>query len=148
MPCPPADSLEACLIDLKGQGASVVLSMLPDREAEALGVSEDAALCATVGLTFQSFPIADFGLPDLTGFQDLVGRLRQMLEAGEALAVHCRAGIGRTGMVAACLLVATGLSADKAIREVSAARGVSVPDTVEQAAFIHRFAQTLRQRAD
>jgi protein-tyrosine phosphatase len=67
------------------------------------------------------------------------------LQGGQNVAVHCRAGIGRSGMVAACSLVALGLAAPLAQAEVSKARGVAIPDTVEQGVFISLFAQTLKR---
>ena len=48
------------------------------------------------------------------------------------MVVHCRQGIGRSGLVAACLLVRKGISPGAAVEMVSAARGVSVPETTEQ----------------
>jgi protein-tyrosine phosphatase len=57
--------------------------------------------------------------------------------------LHCRAGIGRSGLVAACLLVMKGVSPEEAVKKVSAARGVSVPETKEQRNWIDQYAATL-----
>ncbi len=76
--------------------------------------------------------------------QALVADLAMRLAQGHAVAVHCRAGIGRSGGVTCCLLCHFGQSGDDAIAAVSAARGIPVPDTPEQADFIRRFAQARR----
>ena len=144
MPCPPARALERILDDLKKDGMNVVLSMLPPAEAAKLGVAEESTNCAARDLTFLTHPIADFHLPDTAEFSELIQTLVDRLNAGERIAVHCRAGIGRSGMVAACVLIALGNSASKAITIVSDARGVSIPDTVEQADFISLFEQQFK----
>jgi protein-tyrosine phosphatase len=46
--------------------------------------------------------------------------------------VHCRAGIGRSGIAAAAVLVSLGHEPRDVFAMVSKARGVSVPDTDEQ----------------
>lgn len=57
--------------------------------------------------------------------------------------VHCRQGIGRSGLVAARLLAKKGTSPGAAIEMVSAARGLAVPETAEQREWIDRYAATL-----
>jgi protein-tyrosine phosphatase len=65
------------------------------------------------------------------------------LSAGKNAVIHCRQGVGRTGLVAACLLVTKGLSSGAAISSVSAARGTPVPETEEQRRWIDHYAATL-----
>jgi len=60
-------------------------------------------------------------------------------KTGKNIAIHCRAGIGRTGLSASCLLICDGYSAEAAMDMVSAARGVQIPDTEEQFDFICDF---------
>jgi predicted protein tyrosine phosphatase len=145
MPCPPADHLAEVLDDLRANGVTHLLSMLPGAEADALGMRREAELCAARDMVFLSHPIADFGLPEQSGFAKLIAQVTELLQGGQNVAVHCRAGIGRSGMVAACSLVALGLAAPLAQAEVSKARGVAIPDTVEQGAFISLFAQTVKR---
>lgn len=141
MACPPVGQMGAVLDDLQAAGIGVVLSMLPASEARALGAGNEPDLCAQRGIVFLSHPVADFALPEMLPFAGLVADLAQRLKAGAHIAVHCRAGIGRSGMVAACTLVALGGTAAQAVAAVSAARGVSIPDTVEQGKFIAFFGQ-------
>lgn len=136
MPCPSAG---AAFDQLAALGITHVLSLLPDEEAAMLGMGQELDLCAAQGIGFVQYPIVDFGLPDVDDFRKLIARIVVLLQAGESLAVHCRAGIGRSGMVAACTLVALGLGPNQARLAVSAARGINIPDTVEQTEFITTF---------
>ncbi len=64
------------------------------------------------------------------------------MRQGKNVVVHCRGGLGRTGTVAACVLVALGNhSADEAIGAVRAARNGTV-QTKDQANFVRRFEET------
>ena len=65
------------------------------------------------------------------------------LGAGKATGIHCRQGIERSGMIAACLLVSSGIFPDEAFSRLSEARGVSIPETDEQRAWVDAFALEL-----
>ena len=146
MPCPAPRRLSETFATLSDQGVTTVLSMLPSEEADALGVGEAPAICASLGIAHRSFPIRDFGLPQAGSFHELIEELLTMLKDGESIAVHCRAGIGRTGLAVVAVLIASGMAAEQALESVSAARGVSVPDTAEQRDFLKAFDFSLRHK--
>ena len=141
MPAPPANTLEACINQCKSLGITTIVSLLGHEEAVHLGLANEAAVCKANCLTFMHHPIEDFGLPEIAEFRDLVTGLARQLEAGNTIALHCRAGIGRTGTTASCILQVLGKSAAAAIEIVSAARRKDIPDTAEQTDFIKRFAE-------
>ena len=118
MPHPPADALPAAFEFYRYAGVSVVLSMLPDDEVVELGLEAEAARAAQVGVQYLTHPIPDFGLPDMDDFAALIDHIKGLVVAGEHVAVHCRAGIGRSGMVAASTLCALGDNAADAMRGV------------------------------
>ena len=138
--CPRPDPrrLAARLAQLRAQGARGVLSLLEPEEAADLGLAQEAQACAAAGLSFRSFPIVDFGLPPLRPFRALVDEIEDQIRAGQGLAVHCRAGIGRSGMLVSCV-AARFLGEDQAVAAVAAARGRPIPDTEDQRAFIARL---------
>lgn len=85
-----------------------------------------------------SFPIPDFGLPsDEAAYKKLVEKLARDLKEGHQVVIHCAAGIGRTGMTAACTLTALGLTVGEAQKQVRAAG--SGAETPEQIALITRL---------
>ncbi len=84
-------------------------------------------------MQFLSYPIKDRGLPEsILDYSVFIQRLYKDLLHGINTVIHCRAGIGRTGIVAAGVLLHCGYDAKSAFSCISAKRRVSVPDTQEQ----------------
>jgi len=125
--------LEDEVLTWQDQGFDVVVSLLTSDEMKDLDLDREADLSRMHGLQFCEFPIPDLGVPDsLAAAQQLLVKLDKNLTAGKKVAIHCRQGIGRSGLVAASLLVVSGVDPEVAFRRVSAARGLPVPETSEQ----------------
>jgi len=125
-------------------GLDVIVSLLTRDEAANLDLAQEAALCRAYGLEFFSFPIIDGGVPSSRwATLDLVRQLDNALAEGKRVAVHCRQGIGRSALIAACMLAFAGVDPETALQRVSAARGCSVPETSEQREWIVEFAGEL-----
>jgi protein-tyrosine phosphatase len=120
-------------------GMERIVSLLTHDEAEELGLSAEAAFCRDERMAFLQFAIPDRGLADGRDFAALARQVYEQIIAGTTVGIHCRGGIGRSGMLACCILMLHGLTADEALACVSHARGVTVPDTDAQAAFIRAF---------
>jgi protein-tyrosine phosphatase len=121
-------------------GLAVVVSLLESNEAAGLGLAREGEVAKSNGVHFISFPIPDRGVPSSMG--DALPHLSTIaveLENGKTVAVHCRQGVGRSGLIAAALLVTSGMSAAKAIETVSAARGQTVPETPAQVEWIEHL---------
>jgi len=121
---------------LRKLGVDRLVSLLEVGEERELGLAEEGALCGEFGIRFTSFPIPDRGVPDTQRAQALTEALLAEIGQGLHIAIHCRAGIGRTGIIAGAVLVAAGYEASDALELISAARGVEVPDTAEQVAWL------------
>lgn len=97
-------------------------------------------------------PITDFGIPTVEGLRATLADIEAAVAGGGLVYLHCRAGIGRTGTVAACLLVNQGYSANEALDllqqkwRVAAQRTFSphTPETEGQRQFIRQWEGLLR----
>ncbi len=126
---------------LHAAGLRQVVSLLEEHEAYELGLSEEKALCEKHDLDFVSYPIPDRGLPPtISSFADLTKAIYHNSAGGQSTVIHCRAGIGRTGLVAAGVLLHAAFDVDDAFQHISKRRGVEVPDTEQQREWlsIHR----------
>lgn len=108
-----------------GARALVTLNEASELAALAVGGGALEREAGRLGLDWLHLPIPDAGVPD-AGFEASWGRagvwLRDQLRRGRDLVVHCKGGLGRTGMVAARLLVELGEAPEAAIARVRAAR--------------------------
>ncbi|MGB1010571.1 MAG: protein-tyrosine phosphatase family protein [Thiolinea sp.] len=136
MPRPSSEWLEDDVKYYASLGVDLVISHLEKHEERELGLRQEEVRLKEADIDFISYPIADRGLPDTEKYLAFIEGVYQRLLAGDNVAVHCRVGIGRTGMTTASLLVRDGYSGKVAIDMVSAARGVPIPDTEEQYDFI------------
>ena len=125
-------------------GVHTVFSLLTPQEQEDLDLKEEERKAKARRMEFRSFPIPDRQVPDSEArLARALEKLDKELASGRNVVLHCRQGIGRSGLVAACLLVTKGLETGAAIRRLSAARGVSIPETSEQRRWIDHFAGTV-----
>jgi protein-tyrosine phosphatase len=121
-----------------------VLSLLTSEEERDLDLREEAGAVRAQRMSFTAFPIPDRQIPKSESkLAEILEGVTRDLSAGKNVLVHCRQGIGRSGLVAACLLVKKGMSPGAAIDSVSAARGISVPETPEQRDWIDHHAAAL-----
>ena len=135
------DWLEDEVAGWKEAGVDVVVSLLTGGEDSELGLVDERKQVQQHGLTFISFPIADYSVPtSKTELRQLASTLEQSLREGKSVGVHCRQGIGRSSVLAACVLVTSGESPDNAFDQISSARGRPVPDTSEQRNWVTAFA--------
>lgn len=135
------DWLEDEIADWKRAGIGAVLSLLTPAEEKDFQLQAEGEQIRKQDLEFYSFPIADMQVPRSEAkLAQALDRVAAMLSSGKNVVVHCRQGIGRTGLIAACLLIKSGISPGAALEAVSATRGTTVPETAEQRDWIERYA--------
>ena len=123
-------------------GLCTVVSFLEPSEERDLELTSERSLCEAHGLEFVGFPIPDRGVPSsTTAVQTLARRLAGQLRNHKPVAVHCRAGIGRSGLIAACVLTELGVSFNDLFPTLSRSRGVQVPDTEKQVEWVRRYSK-------
>jgi protein-tyrosine phosphatase len=127
--------------DWAANGLTDVVSLLEEHETRELELTREAELVRHAGLDFEKFPIPDRGVPaSLDLAHDLWHRLEAKLRCGRSVGIHCRASIGRAGLVAVGTLLRLGVGEDLAWQRASMARGRQVPDTDEQRLWLaHAF---------
>ena len=124
-------------------GVDMVVSLLEGDEAARLDLIGERQAAEGQAISFVSFPIPDRSIPASTEAAiGVIGQIVARLEAGKNVAVHCRQGVGRSGLIATAVLIKSGIAAERAIETVSSARGISVPETFEQ----RRWIEQLRSR--
>lgn len=101
------------------------------------------AMIEEFGIEYHHISIEDFCAPTPEQIEEFVGVATHAREAGKKLAVHCRAGRGRTGTMLACYLVNLGRLAKKALAEIRSLRPGSV-ETREQEKAVHAYERRLR----
>jgi protein-tyrosine phosphatase len=128
-------------------GIDTVVSLLTAEENQDLELICEEPLCRGAGMEFLSFPIVDRSVPDSSlGVARLLAQLDAGLMDGKNVLIHCRQGIGRAGLIAASLLIAHEADAENALAAVSSARGVPIPETEEQRAWVIEGVEPVRQR--
>ena len=119
-------------------GAVALVTLMESHELELLGVSGLGNAVLAQGLDWYHLPVQDVSVPNIAFEAQWAGAssvLRSQLLAGKSIVVHCRGGLGRTGIVAARLLIELGEKPVTALERVRAARPGAV-ETSEQEAYV------------
>ncbi|MEG0921936.1 MAG: ATP-binding cassette domain-containing protein [Comamonas sp.] len=113
---------------LKRCGVTVLVSLTEkDVDQEAL---------ARNGLRNVHLPVYDREPPTVSQLQMLMLKMKRLLLNGEVLAVHCLAGLGRTGTVLAAWLVFEGVTAEEALRRVREIESQYVQSELQESSLV------------
>ncbi|MEX6508779.1 hypothetical protein [Jiella sp. M17.18] len=113
---------------------SLVVSLTERAEMEAVGCGMLGGRLASLGIAWAHLPIRDFEVPagaTEAAWPDLAVRLHTLLDAGGRVLLHCRGGLGRSGMIALRLLIERGEEPAPALSRLRAVRPGAV-ETGEQ----------------
>lgn len=95
-------------------------------------------------ISYYNFPTDDFGIWDVDHLLDIIKVVSFAVSEG-GVAIHCHAGLGRTGVICACWLIFDrGMYAEEAIRAVRANRAGSI-QTRQQLASVINFESIVKQ---
>ncbi len=82
------------------------------------------------------FPLPDMHAPAREKVLPLFEEIEARLRAEQGLIIHCGAGVGRAGTIAAALLMRMGASMEDALAVVAASRPMAGPQTATQMQFL------------
>jgi len=123
----------------RGNDISVIVLLAEDHECKEKARRDLRALYTQDGFTVVHLPIVDFGIPSVSALRGALEATVQEAQAGRHIAIHCSAGIGRTGLFTACLArVLLNLSGEHAIEWVRRSIPHAV-ETSEQRQFVAEF---------
>jgi ADP-ribosyl-[dinitrogen reductase] hydrolase len=132
---------------IKAFGAAALVTLMPDSELQSLGVSSEKIRdkASELGIEWYQLPIPDQGIPDQS-FETLWTavelRLLALLRAGRNIAIHCKGGLGRTGTIAARLLIEFGADPKMAVQSVRNARPGAIENTRQEQYVLAKLRKT------
>lgn len=123
---------------IRDWGASTVVTLIETPEFRLLGIEDLGPEVERHGMDWVHLPIRDVDVPDerFERAWQVAGPVQhRRIDAGERLLIHCRGGLGRTGLVAALILIERGFGPSVAIDRVRAARPHAI-ETAAQEAYV------------
>jgi len=118
-PCPGTKDagLQLSLEQLQKAGAKAVLTLMPNDEMERNGVLDMPVICKKLGMSWIHLPIEDDCAPRdefFRAWEKHAEEIHGLLQSEKNIAIHCKGGSGRTGLVAAQILIERGQSLQEA----------------------------------
>lgn len=146
-PCPGTreTNLEQAIENLKAAGATAIVTLMPDAEMIENGVGDLPPQTKARGMAWYHLPVEDEGAPTeafAAAWQQAGPAIHSHLDNHEAVAIHCKGGAGRTGIVAAQILMERGLSMPQTVAQVKAVRPTAFSHDV-QVKYIEQLATRL-----
>jgi protein-tyrosine phosphatase len=132
--------LDEDLASLRAAGVERLVLLVDDAELRKWGNPRIVQRGVAAGVTVLRHPTPD-GRPPATiaEMEAILAEIRDGRRVGN-VAVACMGGVGRSGTVAACALLAAGMNAEEAIATVRAVRHPTAVETAEQERFVREFA--------
>ncbi len=130
------ESWDEFVYGLKEMSIDVLVNLVPLKEIKYVypdyykQISE-----GSLPTEYKYFPITDYSAPssdERTEYKEFISSILKLIRNDKRILIHCGAGIGRTGTVAACILLKAGLSLEKSMEIVDlAGSGAEVDEQLE-----------------
>ncbi len=117
---------------LYSQGIRAIVSLL--------NIPSDATVFESAGFSFLCLPVLDGQAPSLEQADEFVRFVDRERTSQKPVAVHCEAGLGRTGTLLGVYLIAQGESAQTAIQRIRMVESSAV-ETPRQIQFLEEYAK-------
>jgi ADP-ribosyl-[dinitrogen reductase] hydrolase len=133
------------LAAVKNWGATGVITLVTNDELHELQVPDLGDAVGALGMKWWHLPMPDMGVPEAETadrWREYVGgEVRAHLRRGDKRLVHCKGGLGRTGLLAAQILVEFGIRPRDAILQTRAARSGAIENAAQEAHVYHAEVQ-------
>lgn len=141
-------NLEEDLHVIRNWGASMVVTLIETQEFEFLEVMHLGESVQKFGMRWTHLPIHEMDAPDTCFEEDWVSagpEIDRRIHSGENVLIHCRGGLGRSGLVAAMILIERGCTPNDAIHRIREVRPGAIQTAVQEQ-YIFRFGQERSKR--
>lgn len=140
--------LETDLTDIKSSKINIVVCLLEWSELRLLNILNYPKRAQEKGLLFYHLPVKDLTAPSSKELNVLIPILVKYLSEGNNILVHCRAGLGRAGVICACCLIHFGLSEEKAIGIVRTQRPGAIQSNEQEKCIKNYYNNLLKRSKD
>lgn len=139
-PCPGTKGvgLSQSVAELKAAGAKAIITLMYDEELVKNGAQQLVIECEQAGLSWFQLPIVDDDAPNEAfslAFNKHLNEILAIIKSGGSVAVHCKGGSGRTGLVIGLLMHELGYAKNDIVTQVQAIRPKSLHNPVQRSFF-------------
>ncbi|MGJ8483707.1 phosphatase domain-containing putative toxin [Pseudoalteromonas sp. SYSU M81236] len=139
-PCPGTKDvgLSQSVADLKAAGAKAIITLMYDEELVKNGAQQLAIECEQEDLSWFQLPIIDDDAPSEAfnqAFSKHLNDILAIIKNGGSVAVHCKGGSGRTGLVIGLLMHELGCAKNDIVNQVQAIRPKSLQNPIQRSFF-------------
>jgi len=131
-----AEEMQLVFDYFEDQHCQYLVSLIQDHEFDDFcGKSRFQDEVINRPFTWLHLPIADMDIPDdkvITKLVDLRPRFLESLSAGNSIAIHCKGGLGRSGTIAAMILVDLGIAPKDAIDHIRSFRPGAIETNIQE----------------
>lgn len=140
MPYGPYDPFNQLIREYRRNRVNVVVPLVTDEEMAKKAARNLPKVYAGEQIDVIRFPIPDLTSPSLAEVTQSIEKIVGELRAGKRVVVHCNAGLGRTGVVLACILCRiSGMSGNDAISYIKSYLSLKMTD--EQVRFVRKWTE-------
>lgn len=135
-PCPGTKDISVAesLQTFKGVGAQAVITMMTMPELIENKAEQIPTLCADLEMDWYQLPVEDSCAPEepfAQAFARHKSTLLDLIKSGATIVIHCHGGSGRTGLMAAILMLESGYDAQEIKTKIQQLRPKSLKSPVQ-----------------
>lgn len=140
--------LKAELTKIVSEDELLMISLLTEEEKAMLHLQEEGPMSKAFGIEFKEFPIADMSIPGAQRFMKFIEELYGRTNELDRMLIHCRAGIGRSSLIALGLMTRHGFVLKESVELVSRIRGYDVPQSRSQRKLLSFYSEKLEEEKE